>query len=565
MSIANGVRLGLDLSRGARRETRADEVHQQQLKQAQEDAAYQARMRPLAEQQAKLGLRDLEGQVTHGEATRPLELQQAKLGLSALESEQQFQEQYRPVQLEAAKTGLAGARQQQAQQQTAFDQSQEDRDMALRRDWVNQQTAVEFARVQRGGNFSERFLRDSYLVGSPVAPLRLADGEHIDALDTMRDLLDPRRPSNPYDDSRLMQAANVLLAQDLKTGGTNPTTGEPIVNKRIVNAYQAKDRQGKPIPGELYVELEVTDKAGNKYLAPATVGQSTADDAELKTVSLPKLIQRINAQSVYAEAVNKNPRTREQILAYGQKMNQGKSDIKSDEVTWQGRPRKFNDVYKLYNEDASLKTPEGVPLVDFESFEWTQGDAEKLKFLRAAAKENSNIYAEMARVGRKDPQKAAELAQQIVDPIELYEMAQAAQGSEQQKRAQELLDRMGQGGGDGPNEDAERIARTEFFAQPNWHLTPDLPSWAQNRMTREMMMQRRDGQLQQYRQRLAANQSQTTEKQAANEAMTYLNTHYSELSPQQKRKWVLDNSQHLDAKLRKELLSEIAPFTLRRG
>lgn len=560
MSIAEGVRLGLDLSRGARQESRADQRHQMAMKQAQEDSAFQARMRPLQEQSAQLGLRDLEGRISHGEQLRPLELEAQQLGLSEARNSAEHNKQVRPLQLEAQRESLAGARQARGQSAAAFEQAQEDRGMALRKQWVAEQTPLEYARFQRTGQFSDRFLRESMAIGSPVAPLRLVDGAHIDALDTLQDLLDPRRPSNPYDGNKLFEAANLLLAPELNNGGINPHNGKKITDKRIVAAHPARDRSGNPMPGKLYVELEMTDETGEKYRAPATVGRGSGDDEELRTIDLGQLVQRVNAQQMFSKALNQDPAARDRLIQQGQKLTKKDgSPLKSDEVSWQGRARKFDDVYKLYSEDTSLKTAEGAPLVDFEAFEWTQGDNQKLAFVRAAAKENSRIYAEAMPLMRKEPAKAQQLLQEWVDPVELYQMSQQSSSKPAVDGANRVMDKINQ-----PEDAPQSVARNErelereeqqaFLAQPDWHLEKDLPRWAmKDHMNSERWAQRREHfARQQQEQEQAKSQEQT-------KALSYLATEYPELNEAEKRRWVLQNGRHLDRDTYKRLIKETQP------
>lgn len=586
MSITEGVRLGLDMSRGARQESRADQRHQMALKQAQEDAAYQARMRPLQEQNARLGLRDLEGSISQREELRPLQVESARLGLSEAQSLAQYNEKSRPLQLEAAELGLSeaknsaehnkklrplqldaqretlsGARQNRQQNATLFEQGQEDRGTALRKQWVAEQTPLEYARFERTGSFSDRYLRESMAIGSPVAPLRLVDGAHIEALDTLQDLLDPRRPSNPYDGNKLFEAANLLLAPELNNGGINPHNGAAIVDKRIVAAYPAKGRDGKTMPGKLYVELEMTDEKGEKYRAPATVGRGSGDDDELKTIDLSQLVQRVNAQQMFSKALNQDPAARQRLVQQGQKLTKKDgAPLKDDQVSWQGRPRKFDDVYQLYSEDASLKTPEGQPLVDFEAFEWTQGDNQKLAYLRAAAKENAKIYAEAAPLMRKDPAKAQQLMNEWVDPMELYQMAQQGSGKPTDDKAQQVLDGIGQPDQNDPapsnarvQRDSERAEREAFLAQPDWYLQKDVPGWAREKMTPAMWSERREHGQQQ------AQKVDDDKAKQMSQALNYLATEYPQLDEKAKRQWVLQNGRHLNRETYKQLIKETTP------
>lgn len=615
MSITEGVRLGLDMSRGARQESRADQRHQMALKQAQEDEAYQARMRPLQEQNARLGLRDLEGSISQREELRPLQVESARLGLSEAQSLAQYNEKSRPLQLEAAELGLSeaknsaehnkqlrplqldaqretlsGARQNRQQNATVFEQGQEDRGNALRKQWVAEQTPLEYARFERTGSFSDRYLRESMAIGSPVAPLRLVDGAHIEALDTLQDLLDPRRPSNPYDGNKLFEAANLLLAPELNNGGINPHNGAAIVDKRIVAAYPAKGRDGKTMPGKLYVELEMTDEKGEKYRAPATVGRGSGDDDELKTIDLSQLVQRVNAQQMFSKALNQDPAARQRLVQQGQKLTKKDgAPLKDDQVSWQGRPRKFDDVYQLYSEDASLKTPEGQPLVDFEAFEWTQGDNQKLAYLRAAAKENAKIYAEAAPLMRKDPAKAQQLMNEWVDPMELYQMAQQGSGKPGVGgRETAILNSIGANDEAGKSvaAAAREQERAEFLAQPDWHLSASLPSWAAQRMTeaqRNARAQAIDSGAMQDRSRpgrysqanvnqdrtprtgrrepmtpedarergLAAAQKYKAERQKLADLNSYFKTTLQTLPSAEQRAWVAENYKHFDTDTRR--------------
>lgn len=557
MSISEGLRLGVELSRGARRESRADAAHQAALKQQQEDAAFQARMRPLQEKQATLGLRDIENRIAHGEAMRPLELEGAGLSLAESRASHEHNAKVRPLELAAGQERLEGARTSRKQQEITFKQQQEAYGLEQRRQWVNQQAPLEYARFQRTGQFSDRFLRESMAVGSPIAPLRLVDGQHIDALDTLHDLLDPRRPSNPYDGDKLFEAANLLLAPELNNGGVNPETGAAITDKRIVAVYPAKDRAGKALPGQLYVELEMTDENGQRYRAPATVGRGSGDDEELKTISLDSLVKRVNAQRMFAGALTSDPGAKERLISQGRQLTQKPGDIKSDEVLWQGRPRKFNDVYKVYNDDSSLKTADGAPLVTFEEFEWTSGDPQKLQFLRAAAQENGRIYTEAMQLQRKRPQQAAQLLQEWVDPRELYEMSQQSRGSAAQQHAQSVLDRV-DGSQQKPNQADSRkaqqqSAQAEFFQQSDWHLSPELPAFARNEMTPELWASRRQSLQQQ-----SADKNEQINA-SRNNALQALETEYPQLDERQKRAWILKHGQHLDRETRRRLLAETEP------
>lgn len=588
MSITEGVRLGLDISRGARQESRADQQHQMRMKQAQEDAAYQARIRPLQEQNLQLGLRNYEGEINHREELRPVERDTAKLRLSDAQATSAYNEQVRPLQLEATQLGLddarataeynkqsrpldlqakhealADSRQARGQRNTTFENNQQDRDMALRSKWVQEQTPLEYARFQRTGKFSDRFLRESLAIGSPIAPLRLVDGAHIDALDTMKDLLDPRRPSNPYDGNKLFEAANILLSPELNNGGVSPHTGARITDKRIVAAYPAQDRQGNKLPGQLYVELEMTDENGEKYRAPLTVGRGSGDDEELKTVDLSHLIQRVNAQQMFSQALNQDQTARERLIAQGRKLNNPKdSKLKPDEISWQGRARKFEDVYEIFDKDGGFKTAEGMPLVSWEAFEWTQGDPQKLTYLRAAAKENQQILTEFEKLRRSEPAKAQQLLQEWVDPVELYELAskQGKQGKQGDGgKSQSILDGIG-ADGDKPDSNAraerekqremEAKERAEFFGNPEWHLAAELPAWAREEMTPQLWKERSSKKTQS----LAQAEQEKSEKVSA--ALRYLATEYPELSAADKRTWVLQNAQYLNTETRKRLIRE---------
>lgn len=571
MGITQGVALGLDISRGARQESRIDQQHKFQMEQARANAEHQATMRPLAEQQARLGLSDLESQIEHNRQTRPLTL--AEMQASAEQNKK-----LRPIELEQQQHTLARSKTQATREDELFplekgaaalrlDSERENlnhqretrasarisAERAARLARVQQQAPLEIARFNKTGRFSEAFLRDS--IDTELSPFKVLDPEYSDALTQATALLDPRNTqANPYADAKIFDVASVFLKHDLNNGGTNPETGLPIVNKRIVSASQAMDAHGKPIKGHMFVELEMRDSEGNTYRSPLTERGTSDPDDPLKAVDFGKFVGKVKATDFFHEALKRNPEGLEWLKGRYEKLNTDpkESSLKSDETLWAGRPQKTEIVNKRFTENRLFgNAEEGTQYVSYGDFEWTQGQPEKMKFLEQVAMKNKAVFDQARELSKDDPRKGQEYLQTnfVYDPAELYEMQQAGEKKQADPKAAKTLGKIMGEQQPGAQEAEQPDPIAELKSKPNWWLTTDaIPTAA--KLTPEQARER----LEFLNQSRMKQREEDSEK--AKSAKEFVRQgKFNSLSDAERKKWVFENARYFTTQERQQIMS----------
>lgn len=580
MSLQQGIALGLDISRGARQESRSSAQHDQYMRERKEAAEYNARMRPLEEKRAQLGLQDLESLVAHNKQTRPLTLQEmqeqaahaktlrpieaesAQLGLESLKESNAHASKLRPYDLEQAqlnvkqsKQSLAGTAEQQQWQRDDRKKNQVTSERATRLARVQQMAPVEYARFERTGRFSDAFLRDS--ADTPLSPFNALDADHVNALDEARKYLDPRNEqANPYADGRIFQVASTLLKKELNNGGVNPKTGLPIVSKQIVSVMPATTRDGKPLQGQLFVEVEVTDEGGNTYRAPVTTNRSSDADDALQTMDFGNFVGRVNAENMFVNAVKSQPEGMKWLQEKAASLNSGTGNqkLKSDETMWGGRPQKTDTIYKRFSENPAFgSAEEGTQFVSYGDYEWTEGKPEKVKFLESVARENKQVFQNYRQMLKDEPDEAQAYLQQnfIHEPAVVFEMQQSKQKGATAKDPNSRENQVLQGivGAEQAKPEAEPDPIETLTSQPKWWLTEDkIPTAAFKKLTPEQVKER-------YEFNVKQRNAKETEKAAATEAAKAFlqNGQYEGLSRDDKRKWFIDNARYLSLEERKSL------------
>jgi hypothetical protein len=516
MGIAQGVGLGLEISRGARAESRKEAEHKLWLQRQAEDAQHQARLRPMQLKEAQLGLSDLESSVQHNRELRPLQLQETKdsaahnaklrplqlqeseLGLAELQATAAHNKSLRPLELQSQRLGVeagrfeldhAKKRDGQADADRAETKVKAQKQERLQR--VQEMAPIEYARFQRTGKFSDTFLRES--ADTPLSPFHALDPAYTDALTQAKNYFDPRnQQANPYADGKVFEVANVLLKQELNNGGVHPQTGKPIVDKKIVGVRPAVDGAGQKIPGKMFVELEMTDEDGNTYRAPVTQSRSSNPDDPLQPMDFGQFVGRINAQSMFANAVQSNPEGVAWLKARSAQLSsgdaKGKRALQSDEIQWAGRPQKTDSVYKRFKENPAFGDAEaGVQYVSLADYEWTQGEPDKLKFLEGVAKENKVVMQEYQRLRSEGDTEEAEkwLQEKYIDDPEALFSLQSQKGKNSNRNAvdgksQQLVDKI----------TADKPATEQAPEDPNWFLADGITKEQVSRMTPEQASQR---------------------------------------------------------------------------
>jgi hypothetical protein len=574
MGITQGVALGLDISRGARQESRIDQQHKFQMEQARANAEHQATMRPLAEQQARLGLSDLESQIEHNKQTRPLtlaemqasaehnkalrpiELEQQQHTLSRSKTQATREDELFPLEKGAAALRLDSERENLNHQRETRASARISAEKAARLARVKQQAPLEIERFNRTGRFSEAFLRDS--IDTELSPFKVLDPEYSDALTQATALLDPRNTqANPYADAKIFDVASVFLKHDLNNGGTNPETGLPIVNKRIVSTSQAIDAQGKPIKGHMFVELEMRDSEGNTYRSPLTERGTSDPDDPLKAVDFGKFVGKVKATDFFHEALKRNPEGLEWLKGRYEKLNTdpNTSSLKSDETQWAGRPQKTELVHKRFTENPLFgNADEGFQYVSYGDFEWTKGEPGKLKFLESVARENKAVLDKARQLSQDDgPEEAQKYLQSnfVYDPAELYQMQQNGSKKTSDPKSNQTLQNILAGNQQGASKQPEPDPIEQLTSKPNWWLTTEpIPAAAGKTLTPEQFEQRRQ----------FLNQS-NTKKQADDAQQAQLARQFvqqgklNDLSAEEKTRWIQANLRHFTRQERGQIIN----------
>lgn len=582
MSIQQGIALGLDISRGARHESRVSAEHDQAMRERKEQAEYLARMRPLQEQQAQLGLQDLEGQVAynkeqrplslaeqqaaaaHAQSMRPIELESAQLGVKEQKADSAYRAQLRPLDIQQAQLGLESGRENLNQNREQHQWQRDDRatnrlraERAERLQRVQQMAPIEYDRYARTGKFSDAFLRDS--MDTPLSPFNALDAEHVDALNQAKEYFDPRnQQANPYADSKVFKVASTLLRKELNNGGNHPETGLPIVDKQIVSVRQATTPDGQPLKGQLFVELEMTDEQGNTYRAPVTTNRSSAADDALQPMDFGKFVGRVNAQHMFVNAIKQQPEGMTWLEKKHAQLNgsgAAGAKLKSDETMWAGRPQKTDAVYKRFAENPAFgNADEGVQYVSYGDFEWTEGDPKKLKFLEDVARENKAVMTQFNQLRKDDPEEANNYLKSnyVYEPDALWEMQRAAPkgGKADDPKAAGVLANIV-----GSNQTNEAVAApdpvAELTSQPDWWLTAEkIPTAAAQKLTPEQWQQR-------YAHIQKSRQAREEQQQLAGAAAKdfVAKGGYSQLSRAEQTQWFKDNARYLSLSERKQLIN----------
>lgn len=573
-NLVNGVVAGVGLGQAVRRDVRQAELDRERLEQINLDQAHQAQVRPLEVQQyqqaiaarqadqaylekvrpmqlsaAELSLAEQQELKKYNAQVRPMSLEATQLQLDEARNNQAYQEKSRPLSLEAAQLEVEGKRFVNDKQKVEYDYSTAQRAKQEKIQLAQQLAPSEYQRFQRTGKFSDRFLQVSE--GTALSPFQYLDPTYTDTVYQAQQYMDPNNASaNPFTDPKVLDVANQLFKSELNNGGVNPETGLPIVEKRIVGLYPATGRDGQPIRGQMFAELEMVDNAGNKYTAPVTQGRSSDPNDPLATIDVGKLVGRVNSQAVLASAIEKTPNGKQWLQEQATRFNaQGQSKLKADEVLWQNRPQKADAVYKQFTDNpVYTNKEEGVNYVDYADFEWTGGDKTKLRFLNEVAQRNAAVHQEAKQLLREDPAQAQKhLQENWVHPDEAWAAKEQLAGQRKQgdPKNDAMLERIKTGNA---AEAVKADPTAELMKQPDWHLSPSLSTDAAKQLNSEQWQQRTTHLNQQ---RESAETQKTTQQQ---QALQYAQTELPKLPKAEQREWFVKNFQHIaDTSLRKQL------------
>lgn len=322
------------------------------------------------------------------------------------------------------------------------------------------------------------------------------------AYQVMKQIVNPNTPESFAKSPEALSAVNTLLADQVKRGGgNNPSTGLPIVDRKIVGIYQNPKN-----PKQLAFELEVTDEGGNKYIAPRTENASSDPDDPIKMVDVESLLDQLFVGEQLTRQVQataqQNPQFSEQVkfaydtealnqqlaLAEKQFMPSSKKQLKAGYVPWGETSLAIGDVVSMY--EKSLPDPDTNPdlyelhrnAMPFDYFRWAQGDPQKMQFVRKAKEVNVNLYREYAKamseasedgdyaaMGKADKQFLSKLQ----NPIQNWNEAQG-QGNNPQPNAGDTkqpvpkqggLSDLGNGGMPAPSNLPEKPAQPLSFEE----------------------------------------------------------------------------------------------------
>lgn len=580
MSISQGIALGLDISRGARQEARTQAEHNVWLQEQQADAAHREKLRPLELEQANLGLAeakdvaaynqqvrpmqldDMRDNRAHQQVMRPIEQQQAQIGLDDLRADANQRKQLRPLELRQAQQGIEAGNIDIQNARTRQKWAEQDRvkgERAERYKRVQELAPAEYDRFMRTGKFSEHFLRAS--ADTPLSPLLALDPEYSDALNQAVAYFDPRnQQANPYADGKVFDVANIILGKELNNGGVNPQTGLPIVSKRIVGAYPATGPDGKPLKGQMLLELEMTDEKGNTYRAPVTQNRSGDDDDPIQPVDFGQLVGRVNAQKMFADAIRSNPEGMKWLQAKAKgAAGTGGQQPKSDETMWAGRPQKTEDVFKRYKENSLYGNAEtGEQYVSMGDFEWTAGEPTKLRFLESVARENRIVMQEYQRMAKDDPEEARTYLQtNFVDDVEALWDIQTQKKADKAKgkndKADQLVNQL-------TSDESKTSPQSDKPKDPDWYLKETISVSENKSLSAEEQRRRYEWLANQRRQNEAKQAEQQKQQQAEQDAakaaaqQMFQSGAYKNLTGAERQQWLNNNLRHLSLEQRKNLI-----------
>jgi len=567
--ISQGIALGLDISRGARQEARTQAQHNVFLQEQKANAAHREKLRPLELEHANLGLAEardvaaynkqvrpmqldeMRDNRAHQQVMRPIEQQRAQIGLEDLSADANQRKQLRPLELQQAQQGIEAGNIDIQNAKTRQKWAEQDRvraERAKREEQVKALFPSEMARFERTGKFSEHYLRLSADTG--LSPFAVMDPKYTDALNQAAAYFDPRNEqANPYADGKVFDVANIILEKELNNGGVNPQTGLPIVSKRIVGAYPASGPDGKPLKGQMLLELEMTDEKGNTYRAPVTQNRSGDDDDPLQPVDFGQLVGRVNAQKMFADAIRSNPKGMEWLQAKAKgAAGAGGQQPKSDETMWAGRPQKTDDVFKRYKENSLYGNAEtGEQYVSMGDFEWTAGDPVKLRFLESVAKENRIVMQEYQRMAKDDPEEARTYLQtNFVDDVEaLWDIqTQKKNGAAKGKtnKADQLVGKL-------TSENSPAAAEPAKERGPDWYLKETISTADYKEMTAAEREHRKAWQQERKQQQMSAQEAGKAATQ-----QSFQSGEYKQLTGAERQQWMKDNLRYLTNEQRKIVL-----------
>lgn len=431
MSVVNGLVQGVNLGRAIHSDIQQGELHERRKKMLDNEISNQARAQRLADALDPLTIESARRRNNFEQATLPVQQQeiidaaeyQKKVRPLALEQQEQalaHQKKMMPVEMETAKNQNAASRLSLSAEQMRQQQMLE----AKRLKEVEQMAGAEYARVNAGGRFSNHFLNIS--ANTLLSPFNY-DADMVDALREAKQYLDPRNPNkDPFSDPKVLPVFNKVLKSELNNGGTNPHTGLPIIDKMITAIFPAKDAQGKNIPGKVFLGLKMTDEGGNTYEAPLTENRSSDPNDKIKAVDVSQVVQRVNAQTLYANMVQKNPTAHQMVMQRAKEMSQGR--IAADETPWQGRTVKTSELFEMFKHSAQYGDPENRrAFVTYSDFEWTQGDPVKLEILERAARYNRQLVEKLDRLDADPEEKAKIENQEWMHPHEIYQEVMRSQ------------------------------------------------------------------------------------------------------------------------------------------
>lgn len=542
MSLAEGINLGLQLSRGSRDEVRRDEMLAQQKEQIRRQNEYQDKIQPIQLEALQQDLASAKSNQAYLENIRPIERQRLEAGLAQIQAQTTQEAELHPVRVSAEKARQNAYQQSADQEKVVFQQAQEDRELAAKKQWVADQAAIEWNNVARGGDFSDKFLQRSAEIGSPVSPERLMDGKYVNALDTMHNILDPKRPESAADKGQLMSSLNVLFNERLHMPGTAPN-GSPIKSREITDIHPVVEN-GKPVRGKFYVNLRVTPESGEPYDAPLTTSGSADPKAPVKAVDLGDVVNMVRSQSYFSNVLKSSPELQSRLASQLKTMTKGKVD----EVEWQGGRRKLSDLREIYKEDNSLKGVDGETLVSFADYEWTGGDSAKLEHARMMGYKNQALMEKIKKARADgDEQLEAQLQSQWVDVQGSWKYAEerVPKAKADAAAAEAKL---------GAKDVAASGLADYKVKNPKWYLEELTPELSRT-LTKEQWKERAAHLAKLNTEKQQQQESDSKEQQglaladgqrrlAAHQANTYIDTQFAALPLQAKKSWYQQN-EHL--------------------
>ncbi len=480
MSIVDGIQLGLSLSRGSRDEVRRDEMLAQQQEQIRRNQAYQDQLQPRQLEALDQDIASSKANQEHLAKVRPLEIEAAQARIDQANDERKWQAEMQPLQKDAERARANAYKTSAEHDKTRFEQEQEDRRTRLTTEYVTSQAPIEWENFEKGGQFSDEFLRKSAEIRSPLSPMNFLDGEYVNALHHITNVLDPSQPESAADKGQLMTSLNTVFGKELNIPGT-AANGSPITKREITDIHPVM-KDGKPVRGKFYVNLRVTPETGEPYDAPLTMNRSADPKDPVREIDLGDVVKKVRSQSFFSQAVNGSPVAQSRLKDQVAKM---KNRGKSDEIQWAGGVRKFDDILEIYKNDKTLQAADGTPLVSFADFQWTAGDPDKLNFVVQVAEKNNQIQQQVTKALEDgDADEAAKLQAGRLSATRLWELGKQAKERAAEDAAKATASMTA------ATATNEKDLRSYQASNPKWYLEPDLSTQARKAMTKEQWAER---------------------------------------------------------------------------